>query len=234
MNHRTIVVTGVGRIGQLGEAVAKAFATRGDRVLAVVHKLDEAAECIEALRLAGHDVTAFACDLTDAAQVAELSPRLKAAAGDRLDALVNVAGGFEMSGPVRDSDPAAWGRQFALNATTAYLATRACLPMLRNAKGAIVYVASVAALLENAAPELSAYAVAKAAVLKLMRAVAEEERGVVRANAVAPTTIRTGDMIAMLGENAPNTVAREAVADAIVYLASPEARAVSGEVLRLQ
>ncbi|MNY61689.1 2-(S)-hydroxypropyl-CoM dehydrogenase [compost metagenome] len=105
---------------------------------------------------------------------------------------------------------------------------------MRNARGSIVYVASIAALLESSAPEIAAYAAAKGAVLKLMRSVAEEERGVVRANAVAPTTIRTRDMIAVLGEDAPGTVAREAVADAIVFLSSPMARAVSGEVLRLQ
>lgn len=234
MNHRTILITGVGRTGQLGEAVAQAFATRGSRVLAVVHQHAEAAACIEALRARGHDVTAFECDLSDPGQVAQLATRVGAAAGDRLDGLVNLAGGFEMSGPVRDSDPGVWGRQFTINATTAYLATRAFLPMLRNANGSIVYVASIAALMETPAPEISAYAAAKGAVLKLMRSVAEEERGVVRANAVAPTTIRTGDMIAMLGESAPNTVAREAVADAIVYLSSREARALSGEVLKLQ
>jgi NAD(P)-dependent dehydrogenase (short-subunit alcohol dehydrogenase family) len=233
LNQRTIVVTGVGRTGQLGEAVARAFAADGARVIAVVHRR-ETADCLAALGASGHEVTALACDLTQEEQVAKLACEVEAIVGDRLDGLVNLAGGFEPSGPVRDSDPAVWQRQFTLNATTAYLATRAFLPLLRNAQGSIVYVASVAALLDDSAPEIAAYAAAKSAVLKLMRAVAEEERGVVRANAVAPTTIRTKDMIALLGAEAPGTVAREAVADAIVYLSSHEARALSGEVLKLQ
>ncbi|MBO9539283.1 SDR family NAD(P)-dependent oxidoreductase [bacterium] len=234
MKQRTILVTGVGRVGQLGEAVVRAFGAQGAKVIAIVYRHDEAADCLASLRGEGHDVTAFECDLTNADEVARVAAEVGALTGDRLDGLVNVAGGFEMSGPVRESDPGVWGRMFALNATTAYHATRFFLPMLRNAEGSIVYIGSVAALLESSAPEISAYAASKSAVLKLMRAVAEEERGVVRANAVAPTTIRTGDMVAMLGENAPNTVAREAVADTIAFLMSPEAQAVSGEVLRLQ
>jgi len=151
----------------------------------------------------------------------------------RVDALVNIAGGFAMSGPVAESDFAVWQRQFAINLTTAYLTTRAFLPLLRAARGAIVYFGSAAALPGAKVGKMSAYAAAKAGVLTLMRAVAEEERATgVRANALAPTAIRTASNLESMGESA-RYVEREQVASAVLWLCSEEASGVTGQVVQL-
>jgi NAD(P)-dependent dehydrogenase (short-subunit alcohol dehydrogenase family) len=81
---------------------------------------------------------------------------------------------------------------------------------------------------------MSAYAAAKSGVLALMRAVAAEERARgVRANAVAPTAIRTRDNLEAMGEGV-RYVERESVADVVLWLCSPAARNVSGQVFKLE
>jgi len=75
-----------------------------------------------------------------------------------------MAGGFAMSGSVADSSLDVWNRQIAINLTTAFLTTRAFLPMLRAGKGSIVLFASEAALPGSTGANRSAYAVARLAV----------------------------------------------------------------------
>lgn len=230
---KTVVLTGVGRAGQIGEAIAHAFADDGATVVLLARDSAEggrrAAEIVER----GGRATVHQCDLTDEAQVAAVARAVGAAAGGRVDALVNAAGGFAMSGPVAASDPALLATQIAINLTTAYLATRAFLPLLRPARGSLVYFASAAVLPGAHGARMSAYAAAKAGVLALMHAVAEEERAAgVRANAVAPTAVRTADNLRAMGEGV-RYVEREDVAGAVRYLCSDAARAVTGQVLKL-
>jgi NAD(P)-dependent dehydrogenase (short-subunit alcohol dehydrogenase family) len=228
---RSIVLTGVGREGQVGEAVAEAFAERGARVFLVGHQEADARARAEALVAKGLRAASLAADLTDVAATAALAERVREATAGRLTALVHLAGGFAPSGPVAESDPAIWQRQFAINATTAYLTARALLPLLRAGKGSIVFFASELVLTGARVAELSAYVAAKSAVVALMRAIAQEERSHgVRANAVAPTTIRTAANVVAMGTDAP-MVAREAVADVVLWLCSDAARAVSGQVI---
>lgn len=228
---RSVVLTGVGREGQVGEAVAQAFAERGARVFLVDRTEANVRARAEALLARGLRAASLAADLTDAVAVAALAERVRDATAGRLHALVHLAGGFATSGPVADSDPAVWQRQFAINATTAYLTARAFLPVLRAVKGSIVFFASEAVLPGARAAERSAYVAAKGAVVSLMRAIAQEERvHGVRANAVAPTAIRTADNVAAMGADAP-MVAREAVADVVLWLCSDASRAVSGQVI---
>ena len=147
---------------------------------------------------------------------------------------MNLAGGFGSSGPIGESDPATFERLFAINARTAYLATRAFFPFLRNTSGAIVFFASEV-VFENARTSgVSAYAVAKSSVVALMRSVADEGREFgVRANALAPGAIRTATNEASMGRGA-RYIEREDVASAVVFLCSPEAKAITGQVIRLR
>ena len=139
-----------------------------------------------------------------------------------------------MSGPVAESAPEVLQQQLAINLTTSYLATRAFLPLLRPARGSVVFFGSAAALPGRAGAKLSGYVAAKSAVLALMRAVAAEERAAgVRANAVAPGSVRTATNVAAMGEQGPY-IEREAVADAVLFLCSDAARGVSGETIRLE
>ncbi len=234
-----VVVTGVGRAGQLGEALAAAFAARGATLALVDLDAAQVAARADALRAGGEPaagaVSAHAGNLADPDDARRVAAEVAAAhpghAGVR--ALIHAAGGFGMTGPLDESDPAAWHRQFTINLETAWATTRAFLPALRVARGALVYFASVAALPGGSPAGMSAYAAAKSGVVALMRAVAAEERPHgVRANAIAPTAIRTAANEAAMGADKA-FVERDAVADVALFLASPMARTVSGEVLRL-
>jgi NAD(P)-dependent dehydrogenase (short-subunit alcohol dehydrogenase family) len=228
---RSVVLTGVGREGQVGEAVAQAFAERGARVFLVDRTEADVRARADALVGRGLRAASLAADLTDAAAVATLAERVRDATAGRVHAVVHLAGGFGTSGPLAESDPAVWQRMFAINATTAYLTARAFVPLLRGVKGSLVFFASEAVLPGGRMAELSAYVAAKSAVVALMQAVAQEERTHgVRANAVAPTSIRTADNVAAMGADAP-MVTREAVADVVLWLCSDAARVVSGQVI---
>jgi NAD(P)-dependent dehydrogenase (short-subunit alcohol dehydrogenase family) len=230
---KVVVVTGVGREGQVGEAVARAFAEEGATLVLLSRQGSEADERAAALRAAGHAASGHACELTDPAQVAAVVDAVRDRHGGRVHALVNLAGGFALSGPVASSDVESWQRQIAINLTTAYVATRGFLPLVRAARGAVVFVASEAALPGARVAEVSAYAAAKGGVLTLMRAVAQEERAAgVRANAIAPAAIRTATNVATMGAEA-RYVSREDVATAVLFLCSDAAHAVTGQVIAL-
>jgi NAD(P)-dependent dehydrogenase (short-subunit alcohol dehydrogenase family) len=227
------VVTGVGRHGQVGEAVAREFARRG-AVVAVIDRDETHAEARAAsLRADGLSVTAYGCDLADAGATAIVASRIAQAHGRRIHALANLAGGFAMSGPVAESDPEGLQRQLAINLGSAYGATRAFLPFLRTAKGAIVFMAAAAVLPGGKLAGMSAYAASKAAVVTLMRCVAQEERANgVRANALAPTAIRTSANLASIGDKFPY-VEREAVGAMVAFLCSSAAVNINGQVIEL-
>lgn len=228
---RSVVLTGVGREGQVGEAVAAAFAELGARVFLVDRQEAEARARADAFVAAGRRAAGLGVDLTDEAGVAALAERVRDATGGRVHALVHLAGGFAKSGPLPESDLALWNRQFALNATTAYLTARAFLPLLRAGKGSMVFFASEAVLPGGRTAGLSAYAASKSAVVALMQSIAQDEapKGV-RANAVAPTSIRTAANVAAMGPDV-TYVSREDVARVVLWLCSDDARAVTGQVI---
>ena len=228
-----VLLTGVGREGQVGEVVARAFAERGATVLLVDRQADQAKARARRLAEQEYRASAYGCDLTSADDVGELVARVRREHGDRLDALVNMAGGFASSGTVAEGDVDVWHRMFAINLTTAYLATRAFLPLLRAGHGAIVYFASEAALPGSRIAGTAPYAAAKAGVVTLMQVVAQEERtNSVRSNALAPGAIRTAANLESMGSD-KRYVEREDVAAAVVWLCSDAARAVTGQVIRL-
>lgn len=228
---RSVVLTGVGREGQVGEAVALAFAERGARVFLVDHSEPNVRARAEALVARGLRAASLAADLTDPGAASAVADRVREATSGRVHGVVHLAGGFASSGPIAESDPAVWHRQLAMNATTAYMTARAFVPLLRNVKGSLVFFASEAVLPGAKTANLAAYVASKSAVVALMQVVAQEERAHgVRANAVAPTTIRTSDNIAAMGADAP-MVTREAVADVVLWLCSDASRAVTGQLV---
>ena len=228
-----VVLTGIGAEGQVGEVVAAAFARLGASLVLVDRTAEKVEARAAALTAAGASAAAYPCDLTDAAAVAALAERVRKEHGGAIHALVHMAGGFAMSGPVADSSLDLWNRQLAINLTTAYLTARAFLPALREGRGALVFFASQAALPGSTGAKTSAYAAAKSGVLALMRAIAAEERtNGVRANAVAPTSIRTATNVRDMG-NDVRYVEREEVADVVTFLCSSAANAISGTVVPL-
>jgi NAD(P)-dependent dehydrogenase (short-subunit alcohol dehydrogenase family) len=233
LDGRVAVLTGVSRRGQVGEAVALWLAERGAAVVLIDRTGVEAEARASELRDHGYRAAAFGADLTNASQLEAVAQSV-GRDFDGVDALVNIAGGFSMSGKVSDSDPEAWARQLAIGLTTSYLTTRAFLPLVRKRRGAILYFASAAALPGGRVAEMSAYAVSKAGVITLMRAVAQEERdGGVRANALAPTAIRTAANLDAMGDSA-RYVEREQVAETVEFLCfGSAARSITGQVVQL-
>jgi NAD(P)-dependent dehydrogenase (short-subunit alcohol dehydrogenase family) len=228
------LITGVGSKGQVGEAVAAALARRGDTVLLVSRAEDEVRARASELVTSGYSARGYGCDLADVHAVDSLADRVRSDHGDRLDALVNLAGGFALSGPIAQSDPAATERQLQINFMTAYLTTRALLHLVQSARGSIVFFASEAVTEGARTGGISGYAASKAAVVALMRSVADEGRELgVRANALAPAAIRTATNEASMGAGA-KYVEREDVASAVAFLCSPAARAITGQVIRLR
>jgi NAD(P)-dependent dehydrogenase (short-subunit alcohol dehydrogenase family) len=229
----TVLLTGVGAEGQVGVVVANAFADLGASLVLVDRTPDNVNARAAALTSRGKRAAAYACDLSSAPAVDDLAATVRAAHGGQLAAVVHMAGGFGQSGPVAESSLDVWQRQLTINLTTAYVTSRALLPMVRAARGALVFFASEAVLPGATGANVSAYAVAKAGVVTLMRAIAAEERkNGVRANAVAPSTIRTATNVQSMGGNA-RYVEREQVADVVTYLCSPRASAVTGTVVPL-
>lgn len=230
MIDHVALITGIGERGQLGYAIARRFLAAGARVVVTSRSeaIDElAAELAEegtvipvrADLLADHDVKR----LVDA-----VSDRF-----DRLDSLINVAGGLTVMGPVAETSPEAWDAEVERNTGTALRMCRAALPLLRASRGAIINFASPAGA--RAVAGLGAYSAAKAGVIALTRTLAIEEKGNgVRVNAVAPGMVDTAQNRATLGEVDEATfVAREDVAEAVLFLAGPGARGISGETVHV-
>ena len=130
----TAVVTGAS--SGIGAATARLLAAEGFEVICAARRADR----VEALaaEIGGR---ALACDVTADADVAALA----AAAGSRLDVLVNNAGGAFGQEPVAAADTDAWQQMYAVNVIGTEKVTRALLPALVAARGAIVFVTSVAA-----------------------------------------------------------------------------------------
>lgn len=222
MAERVVVVTGAGDRGQVGYAVAEAFARQGARVVVTARGEGIGGVALEL----GDDVVGVPADLADPAGAEAVVEAARSRWG-RLDVLVNVAGGLHVMKPVEETTPEEWERESRANARTAFLMSQAALPLLRQSRGAIINFASPAGL--RAVKGMAAYSAAKAGVVALTRALALEERDAgVRVNAIAPGLVDT----AQNRESADGGrafVSRGAVVEAVVFLAG--ARGVSGEVL---
>ena len=175
----------------------------------------------------------LAADLTDAASVEAAIGRVVGAFG-RIDALVHLAGGFEMGEGVTALSRASWQRMLDLNAWSfVNLARGVVAPMQQQGGGRIVAV-SAAAAREGVALK-SAYIVSKSALQRLVESLADELRGQgISVNSVAPTTLDTpANRAAMPDADRSAWVDTAHAAAAIAFLASDAAVAVHGQHLRL-
>lgn len=227
---KVAIVTGAAAPGQMGYAVAEALVREGARVVMTARSpvVEEVAR-----GLGGEgEVVGVAADLTSI----EEAERVVRAALDRfgrLDLLVNVAGGLTVLKPVADTTPEEWEREQERNVRTAFVLSRAALPLLRESRGSIINFASPAGLRARAG--LGAYSAAKAAVVALTRSLALEERGSgVRVNAVAPGLIDTEQNRAAIpdGEGVA-WVTRRQVVDVVLFLASELGDGVNGATIEV-
>ncbi len=179
---RTLLVTGGG--SGMGAATARLFAERGGRV-AVVDFRAEAAEKVAADIPGALPVTA---DVSDEESVRAAVRTVDEELG-RIDCVVNAAG-HHLSGPIDSWSYAEWSRMMAVHAGGAFLVCREVLPVMRRGGGgAIVNIASIAALVAQATN--APYGAAKGAVLAFSRQLALEVAPEIRVNVVLPGRTRT-------------------------------------------
>lgn len=230
---QVVVVTGVGRVGQIGYAVADGFARAGAKlVISDVNAVGVATRAKE-FAARGVQVKPAAGDLTQP-DVAQWVIEQATQTFGRVDVLVNVAGGLTGIAPMTEATPDVLDREMAINVKTMYLVSRAAARVMGAQRhGAIVSFASVAAL--HAKPAMAAYSAAKAGVAALTRSLALELRDLgVRVNAVAPGTVRTEDNRASMGDSAGQAAHWVEIGDivsAVMFLASDAAAGITGHVL---
>ena len=220
MDGKVIVVTGAS--GALGKVVVEAALARGARVAGIDHAPTLVPATAGRLELGG-------VDLTDAAQAGKAIDAVVSHFG-RLDALVNIAGGFAFEA-VAEGDPRTWQHMYALNVLTALNTSQSAIPHLAAASaGRIVNVGAMGAL--QAGAGMGPYAASKAAVHRLTEALAAEWKGRITVNAVLPSTIDTAaNRASMPKADFTKWVTPQELADVILFLTSDAASAVTGALL---
>ena len=221
MSGRNVVITG--GFGALGRVVSASFAAASDRVA----RIDFAPAAPDSLA-GGIDLSGV--DLTDDAAVDRAVAEVAAKLGG-IDVLVNIAGGFTWE-TLEGGSLGAWERMFAMNVRSNATITRAALPLIRQSKaGRIVNIGAGGAI--QAAAGMGAYAASKAGVHRLTEALAAELAGTaVTVNAVLPSIIDTpANRADMPDADFAQWVSPQAIADVIVFLASPAARGISGALV---
>ena len=238
---RTAIVTGAG--SGLGHATALRFALEGAAVACLDVVVETAQQTVADIAAAKGRANAYRVDVADPASV---RAAVTAAARDlgRLSVLVNCAGIGKFAN-AHDMPFEDWSRIIAVNLTGTFLMSQAVLPYLLDGGGNIVNVASNAGLMGQ--PYSAAYCASKGGVVQLTRALADEylARGV-RVNAVAPGGIATPlqNAFRQLPEGAdPKLLAKlrsplgnsqpEEVAALIAYVASEEARMMTGSIISI-
>ena len=239
LDGQVAVVTGGG--GGLGSLAARAFAAAGADVAVVGRTAASLQAAADAVRAAGRRAAAIVADVTRSSDVNRMVEQAVAELG-RIDILLNNAGITSPKTLVELTDED-WHRIMDTSATGAFYCARAVAPvMMRQREGSIISMGSILSVRGMA--KRTAYSAAKAAIANFTRALALElgPHGI-RVNAIAPTVIVT-DLNRELVRTQPQlyqaVVDRTAlgrlgepedIAGALVFLASPAARFITGQVL---
>jgi NAD(P)-dependent dehydrogenase (short-subunit alcohol dehydrogenase family) len=220
---QTVMITGAA--GNLGRAVAQAFAERGARLVLV----DLKRELLQkSFGDEGPDRMFAAADLLEADQVAS-TVNVALQRFGRIDVLCNLAGGFRMGEAVHETSAKTWNFLFDLNARSLLHVVQTVVPqMLSQGGGKIVNVGAYSA--QKGAAQMGAYIAAKSSVIRLTESMAAELREQrINVNCVLPTIIDTPENRAAMPDADPaRWVAPQDLAQVIVFLASDAARAMHG------
>jgi 3-oxoacyl-[acyl-carrier protein] reductase len=234
--NQVAVITGAGR--GIGRAIALKFADAGADIVCVSRTAENSEKVAGEVRTLGRRAWAHAVDVADAAAVAAASEKILADAG-RVDVLVNNAG-ITRDGLLMRMSEEDWDAVLNTNLKGAFSFTKAfSRAFLKQRSGRIINVTSVIGLIGNAGQ--CNYAASKAALIGFTKSIARElaSRGIT-CNALAPGFIET-DMTGALSPEMRTEVLQkiplnclgrpEDIAEAALFLASPSARYITGQVL---
>ncbi|CAN7303435.1 SDR family NAD(P)-dependent oxidoreductase [Variovorax sp. LjRoot290] len=226
---RHIVVTGAA--GALGRAVVQHFLDQGARVALLDHRMEHLTDAFPGLDNSQHLL--LQADVTSASAMADAATQILAAF-KRVDALVHIAGGFEMGEPVHALSRAAWDRMMNLNAWSFVAVSQALVPsMIERKAGSVIAVSAKTAA--RGAAGMAAYIASKSALQRLVEAAAAElaPHGI-QVNSIAPSVLDTpANRQAMPDAKPDNWVSTAVAAQTIGFLASPAAAALHGQHLTL-
>ncbi|MGC6390471.1 MAG: SDR family NAD(P)-dependent oxidoreductase [Alphaproteobacteria bacterium] len=228
----TALVTGSAR--GIGLATTKLFLQKGYQVAMIDRDEEALIEAAQSLE----NVKTFTCDVSQPDQVENMMRDVIAWSG-RLDTIINNAGVADFA-PLEDTDFERWRTVMATNLDGVFLCGQAAIPHLKKTEGSIVNIASISGL--RASTLRVAYGTSKAAVIQLTKQQAAELGEYrVRANCVAPGPVRTKLAMAVHSQEIIDAYhdaiplnrygSEEEIARGIVFLASPEASYVTGQVL---
>lgn len=240
LTDQVALITGASR--GIGEAIARAFAKAGAKVVLAARKPDALEAVAASIVKDGGQALAVAAHTGKADDV----KRLVAAAVEkfgRVDVLVNNAATNPYFGPMLDIEDGAFDKTFEVNVKGYFWLTREVAQHLqqRNAKGSIINVASVAGL--AAAPMQGVYGMTKAAVISMTKTFAAElGASGIRVNAIAPGLVETkfaqaltsnDEILKLVTDRTPlgRHAQPEEIAGAALYLASGAAGFVTGQTL---
>jgi 3-oxoacyl-[acyl-carrier protein] reductase len=234
--NQIAVVTGAGR--GIGRAIALKFAGAGAEIVVVSRTAENSEKVATEIRALGRRAWAFAVDVGDANAVNAAAEKILAETG-KVDILVNNAG-VTRDGLLMRLSEADWDTVLDTNLKGAFLVTKALVrSFIKQRSGRILNISSVIGLIGNAGQ--ANYAASKAGLIGFTQSCARELAGRgITVNAIAPGFIET-DMTAELNEVLRAEILKriplgslgqaDDIAAAALYLASPEARYVTGQVL---
>ncbi|HLG75477.1 MAG TPA: SDR family oxidoreductase [Ktedonobacteraceae bacterium] len=238
LHDQVAIVTGVSHAGQVGYALAAAFAREGALLAISARNSERVNARAEELRAEGAGVIAVPADLTTEEGSQALIQETLAAYG-RINVLVNLAGGLTTYGPPDELTLTGWEAELNNNLRTAFLCTRAVWPIMKRQGGGKILNFSRAGGVQSSQPMMLAYNCAKAGIDALTTTFAREgKQWGISVNALGPGVIVTqsnrDSMQPSAEEIREKWVTLEQIVEAALFLATSAGDGVNGVVLPIQ
>lgn len=238
LKDQVAIVTGVSHAGQVGYALAAAFAREGALLAISARSAERVNARAQELRTAGASVVAIPADLTSEEGANTLIQDTLAAYG-RINILVNLAGGLTKYKPSDELTLAECDAELNNNLRSAFLCSRAAWPVMKKQGGGKILSFSRAGGAQSSGPKMLAYNCAKAGIDALTYTLAREGRELgIYVNALGPGIIATQANIDSMKptpeEIRTKWVSLETIIEAAIFLVSPAGDGVNGVVLPVQ